>query len=343
MVIKVKPYFLIGIIIISIICILPANAIYPIISDNKNTNIESPETNAINIVDKVYTFLAPEDSLEFQDMSLKKDFTYYIFVQVVTYHVCELNISVWDPYGGLFEIFSRPLMLNDTFGSNQAEIPFGTAIAGNYTLRFDVLLEMNMNIYIRIQEGQTVFRDKMKTDEWNSQIFYRVTRFYDGMYIEHNIQLESDMNYKIYLGRVSPIANENYSIVRANHSLIDENDIEFTIYSDDLVAGVLDLNSYTFGTAIAGIYRFKLQIHCQVDFINLAYSVIELYEISEGADTNHTGIPNNNTIYESGIFSISIIVLTGLATAMISIIIILTVFIYHRKNRQSKALNITNF
>jgi hypothetical protein len=342
MVIKVQRYFLLGIIILAIIFILPAKMIYQS-SVSKNSNIESPETNATNIVDKVYTFLAPEDTLEFQDMALKKDFTYYIFVQVVTSHNCELNISVWDPNGGLFKIFSRPLTLNDTIGSNQAEIPFGTAMAGNYTLRFNVILEMNMNIYIRIQEGQTVFRDKMTTDEWDNRIFYRVTKFYDGMYIEHNIQLESDVNYKVYLGRVSPIANENLSIIRANHSLIDKNNIEFIIYSDDLIAGVLDLNSYTFGTAIAGIYRFKLQIHCQVEFINLAYTVIDLYDISEGSDTNHTGIPNNNTNYESGKFSLPMLVLTGLATAMISIIIILTVFVYHRKNRQSKELNITEF
>jgi hypothetical protein len=317
--------------------------IYPIISYNKDFNIEYPETNATNIVDKVYTFLAPEDTLEFQDMALKKDCTYYIFVQVVTYHACELNISVWDPYGGLFKIFSRPLMLNETIGSKQAEIPFGTAIAGNYTIRFDVLLEMNMNIYIRIQEGQTIFQDKIPADEWNSRIFYRVTRFYDGMYIEHNIQLESDVSYKIYIGRVSPIANENFSIIRAYHSLIDKNNIEFIIYSNDLVAGILDLNYYTFGTAIAGIYRFNLQIHCQVQFINLAYTVIELYDISEGADNNHTGTYNNNTNYVSGMFSVSPLTLTVLATAIISIVIILTVFTYHRKNRQSKALNITDF
>jgi len=277
-------------------------------------------------------------------MALKKEITYYIFAQVVTPHDCVLNVSLQDPQGGWFALFSRPMSYeNESYGYPSAEIPFGTALAGNYTFRFEVSLEFNMNLYIRITEDITVLRDKIASDEWDNRIFYRVTRFTDGMYMEHNLQMETDVNYKVYLARVSPIANENVSQVMVNHTLTDSNDVEFILYSESVLAGVLDVDSYTFGTSIGGVYSFTLQISCDVEFVNIAYTVIDLFDIANGGDDNHTGDPSNHTSYESGIFHIPPFMLLMMTIGVISVVVILGVFIYHRRNAQSKAFDIADY
>ena len=310
----------------------------------EQASLETPKSSANNIVDKVYTFLTPKDSLEFTDMILKKDISYYIFVQVVTPHDCILNLTLRDPQGGWFELFFRPMSFNNqSYGHSSAEIPFGTAFAGNYTFNFEVSLEFNMNIYIRITEDIAVLQDKIASNEWNNRIFYRVARFTDGMYMEHNIQMDRDTNYKVYLARVSPIAIENFSQVLVNHSLIDGNGVEFILYSDALLAGAIDVIFYTFGTAIAGVYSLKLEIGCQVDYVNIAYTVIDLYDISEGEDTNHTGEPTNHTTYESGMFNIPPLMLLTLTVGIVSIVSLLGVLIYHRKSTQSKAFDMADY
>ena len=43
------------------------------------------------LVDKVFTFLAPEDSQQFEDLYLYKGINYYVLVEIVTPHNCEIK------------------------------------------------------------------------------------------------------------------------------------------------------------------------------------------------------------------------------------------------------------
>jgi hypothetical protein len=303
---------------------------------------EEPHTNAITIVDKVYTFLAPDDVLFFEDMALKEDYTYYIYVEVVTPHNCELNITLWDPQSRRYNIFSSNLMFINQ-GYESAEIPFGTAIEGNYTFLFSMELTFNLNLYIRIEEGDLCLRDKIPTGDWSKIIFYRVTKFDDGTYIEHHVQLKSDTSYRFYFGRVSPIAAFENNNVHICNNITDPQDVEFNIYTNHTLAPIDEIQDYRFGTSKEGVYVIKLQVRSEVEYVNLAYAIIEDYVISDLNDNNQTGTADNNTSYENGLYSIPMEILTIFFITIISIISILGVYIYHRHQKRSAALNLSQY
>lgn len=338
MAIKTKKYYLISLLIIMIagMIIFRLPSITP-----KSNSEENLQTSAITIVDKVYTFLAPLDTLSFESMALKEDFMYYIYLEVVTPHSCELNVTLWDPQNKQYDIFSSNLTYF-TEGYERVEIPFGTASGGNYTFLFSMELQFNLNLYIRIEEGDLCLRDMIPTSNWNKMIFYRVTKFSDGDYIEHNIQLKSDVSYKFYFGRVSPIASEENNVFIFNN-ITNPNGIEFNIYINSSLAPIHEIQNYNFGTSEEGVYSLQLQINADVQYVNLAYTIIEDYIISEIDDNNQTGTPSNTTGYERGIFSVPIEVTTFLTIFIISIITLLGVFIYHRNQKRSSAINLSQF
>jgi hypothetical protein len=339
MAIKPKNYCIFSLLIIILVSLMLVRL--PI-TTSRITKREEPHTNAITIVDKVYTFLAPNDALFFEDMVLKEDYMYYIYVKVVTPHNCELNITLWDPQSRRYDIFSSNLKFAIQ-GYESAEIPFGTALEGNYTFSFSMELISNLNLHIRIEEGDLCLRDKISTGDWNKMIFYRVTKFDDGAYIEHNIQLKSDTSYRIYFGRVSPIAAFENNNVYLLNNITDPQDVEFNIYTNHTLAPIDDIQDYHFGTSIEGLYVIELQVRSDVEYVNLAYSIIEDYVISDLNDNNQTGTPDNSTSHEHGLYSIPVEILTIFSLIIISIISLLGVFIYHRHQKRSVAINLSQY
>lgn len=339
MAIKIKNYYLIYLVIIIMIAgilIVRLPSISP-----KSTSIETPKTSSTTIVDKVYTFLAPGDTLSFEDMALKEDYMYYIFLEVVTPHSCELNVTLWDPQNKQYDIFSSNLTYF-TEGYERVEIPFGTALGGNYTFLFSMELQFNLNLYLRMEEGDQCLRDMIPSTEWNKMIFYRVTQFDDGEYIEHNIQLESDVSYKFYFGRVSPIASEDNKVLISNN-LTDPNEIEFHIYTNFTLVPIHEIQEYNFGTSEEGVYSVQLEIKADVQYINLAYAIIEDYVISENDDNNQTGTPSNSTSYDHGAFSVPVEMTILLTISIGSIVALLGVIIYYRNHRRSSAINLSQY
>ena len=336
MAIKSKKYYYSSIIIFLLAGLMAFRL--PLITP-KSIPREKPQSSAITIVDKVYTFLAPEDTLTFENMILKENVMYYLFIQLVTPHNCKLNISLWDPQNRRYDIYSSNLTY-ESEGYERSEIPFGTALGGNYTFLFSMELQSNLNLYIRIEEGDQCLRDMIPTTDWNKMIFYRVTEFDDEAYIEHNILLKSDISYKFYFGRVSPIASEENN-VNISNNIIDPNAVEFIIYKNSTLVPINELQDFSFGTSVEGIYNIQLQIKANVHYINLAYVIIEDYVISDLNDNNQTGTPGNNTGYERGTFSIPIEVTTLLSVIIISIVAILGVLIYHRNQKRSSAINLS--
>lgn len=337
--IKTKRYCILSLLVIILVFLM----VVPLpIKDLRIQTREEPHTNAITIVDKVYTFLAPDDVLFFKDMALKEDYTYYIYVEVVTPHSCELNITLWDPQSRHYDMFSSNL-LYAIQGYESAEIPFGTALEGNYTFLFSMELNVNLNLYIRIEEGDLCLRDKIPPGDWSKMMFYRVTKFDDGTYIEHNVQLKSDTSYRFYFGRVSPIAAFENNKVHICNNITDPQDVEFNIYTNHTLAPIDEIQDYRFGTSIGGVYVIELQVQSEVEYVNLAYAIIEDYAISDLNDNNQTGTPDNSTSYEHGLYSIPMEILTIFCIIIISIISILGVFIYHRHQKRSAALNLSQY
>ena len=108
------------------------------------------------------------------------------------------------------------------------------------------------------------------------------------MYIEHDIDLETDTMYKFYIGRVSAISILLDNTVRMDYTIEDPENVDFTIYSNDLMADIDGVNSFLFGTSIEGVHTIKITIYCVVSYVNIAYATIEDYQIGDVVDVNDT-------------------------------------------------------
>jgi hypothetical protein len=234
-----------------------------------------------NLVDKVFTFLAPNDTLRFDDFYLFGKINYYVLLEIVTPHNCEINVTIVDPVLDVYEVFKTEVNISQD--DDWFEIPFGTAIEGNYSFIISVECDLNLNMHIKISfdSEDKVLYDMISPNFLERLQLYQVNKFTDGMVVEHNILFKTDLSYKFYLSRVSTIGglivpNE----VRVNYEVTDPDDIMFTIYQNETIGSVGTMMHFDFGTAVEGMYTIKIQIYCQVDVVNVAYAIAEDYPIS---------------------------------------------------------------
>ena len=149
--------------------------------------------------------MAPNDVLTFNSLYLEKEYNYYIWIELVTPHNCTIRIRVWDPENKQYNIFESDIFFEPDYG-RYFEIPFGTALSGDYKFEFYVETNQNLNIYIRIEQNVKCLYEKVPPQDIDGLIFYDVKRFSNGMHIEHDVYLETDTMYKYYIGRVSAIS-----------------------------------------------------------------------------------------------------------------------------------------
>ena len=271
---------------------------------NSNENGELILTDAPNasseelLVDKVFTFLAPNDIQQFDDLYLYEELNYYVLVEIVTPHNCEINVTVVDPDSDIYQIFKTDVNISQD--DQWFEIPFGTAIDGNYTFIFSVIAELNLNLYVKIsfdREDKCLY-DIMSPEYIANLELYQVNKFFSGSVVEHNVMLKTDVSYRFYIGRVSAIGGELISReVEVYYYLTDPDDIEFTIYANQTMKSVGEVLHFNFGTAVGGVYTVKIKIYCKVDVVNIAYAIAEDYSISTGINgTEPDPDPTNGTI-----------------------------------------------
>jgi len=271
---------------------------------NGNENGELTITDTLNasseelLVDKVFTFLAPNDIQQFDELYLYEELNYYVLVEIVTPHNCEINVSVVDPDSDIYQIFKTEVNISQ--GDQWFEIPFGTAISGNYTFIFSVIAEFNLNVYVKISfDRQDKCLYNIMSPEYIANLkLYQVNKFYDESEVEHNVMLKTDVSYKFHIGRVSAIGGELISReVGANYDLTDPDGIEFTIYANQTMKNVGEVLHFNFGTAVGGVYTVKIKIYCRVDVVNVAYAIAEDYSISTIVNgTEPEPDPTNGTI-----------------------------------------------
>lgn len=234
-----------------------------------------------SLVDKVFTFLAPNDTLRFDDFYLLEKINYYLLLEIVTPHDCEINVTIIDPVLDVYEIFKTEVNISQD--DDWFEIPFGTAVEGNYSFIISVACALNLNLHVKISfdsEDKCLY-DMIAPQFLERMKLYQVNKFTNGMVVEHNVDLKTDVSYKFYLGRVSAIGGitvENQ--VRVDYEVTEPEEIKFTIYQNITIGSVGTMMHFDFGTAIEGIYKVKIRIYCQVDVVNIAYAITEDYQIS---------------------------------------------------------------
>ena len=249
----------------------------------------------LELTDKVYTFLAPNDDKQTFNLYLEKEYMYFIYIELVTPHnVSVMRITIWDPVDKQYNIFESEMFYNPEFG-RYFEIPFGAEMAGGHKFEFYSESNVNFNMYIKIEQGPLCLHDKIDSQYHDDVVFFEVTNFSNGQSVSHHIDLETDVSYKFYIGRVSAISIKESNVVRLDYIIEDPTDpdpIEFIIYTDELLADIDGVSMFNFGTAIGGEYKIKLKIYSDVEHVNIAYAVVEDYQISDVVDANKTKAPD---------------------------------------------------
>lgn len=326
--IKKRLFMLIAIggLLIMISTILNNNIISPStksISQNDIT-LTNPKTNGYEYICKVFTFTPTQNNYTFE-FDLLKAYMYSIIVEVVTPHTGDINITIWDSYDRRFNIFCANISQN--FG--EFLTPFGTAVEGTHTFQFTVNSSQNINIKIVItREDIKCLYDKIDMFEHGNIIFYEVNCFSDGFIIPHELELQTDRHYIFYVGRVSAISSSLNPQGRIRYNIYDPEDILFEIYENDTLATVASVNIFHFGTGKGGEYSFEIQIFCEVEWMNVAYVVIDYGSICDPPPDNTTQSNLLNYFFIPIDWGFGTILLTGIITGAIVIFVI----IYKRKS-----------
>ena len=106
----------------------------------------------------------------------------------------------------------------------------------------------------------------------------------DSLDPSEEVDLKSDMMYKIFIGRVSAISILENNEIRIDCSLEDPNGVLFEIYQNKLLSDIHNINMFYFGVAITGEYNFRLTVYCNVNYVNIGYAIFEDYQIAEGIE-----------------------------------------------------------
>lgn len=343
MVINSRRKSIIIVVIVALLVVFGALSTYPRIGlgmtsqseETKNLKTSSEE----NLVDKVFTFLAPNDTLRFDDFYLLEKINYYILLEIVTPHNCEINVTIIDPVLDVYEVFKTEVNISQ--GDDWFEIPFGTAIEGNYSFIISVKCAFNLNLHVKISFDT---EDKCLYDIIGSKFLermklYQVNKFTNEMVVEHNTVFKTDTSYKFYIGRVSAIGGltvENE--VRVDYYVSDLDEIEFTIYQNITIGSVGELLHFDFGTAVEGIYTVKIRIRCQVDVVNVAYAIAEDYQISSiNNGTEPDPEPTTNET-ASGYFYVPMEWTLGFGIASGALVCVLIVFGVLKRRKDSVSL-----
>jgi len=281
-------------------------------------------TSSQEYICKVFTFTQTQDTY-ILGFDLLRTYMHTLIVSVVTPHSCYMNITLWDSSNRQFQIFYAYISQAD----GEFSIPFGTAVSENHTFIFRAKIEENLNIEIKIlREDVKCLYDKIPQQEYGNIVFYEVTCFSDGFFISHQLFLRTDRSYKFYIGRVSSISMNLSSKGSVIFNIIDPNAIAFAIYENDTLASVASINIFSFGTAIEGSYTIAIKIYCEVDWMNVAYAIVDNGPICNPppTDDNQTSILDNFSIpFDLGLYTV-------LGAGAITGALVLTVVHYRRKN-----------
>lgn len=336
-----KKSVVVGLILVLFITYLSINSSFQGIEresyDEINTGLKLNSDNTI-LVNKVYNFTIDDRILDFDNnLFFDKHYYYHFIVAVVTPHSCDMAITVRDPELACYNISYEQNITQDDYRT----IPFGTTLEGYYSVRFEATLSENLNVHIKIKRDIKCISDRIAPDDVPKTVHYNVSKFHDGETINFTCDFKSDWYYQFHFERVSTISKlvvNSTPWVVMDHDISSPLNITYKIYREQYLGYI----SYYFGTAINGTYQVNITIHCEVDFVNIAYLVVEKFRIADGIDPNNPippqppddETPRNTT--RSGIevyipleYTIGTLIVVGTLT------VIPIVILQYRKRRNS--------
>lgn len=257
-----------------------------------------PQTQAYEdvLVDRVYTFMAGEYTINLTNLQFDKGMNYIIkFAAVTDDHQCHLEINLIDPENDVYAIYTTNTSgAGRLFFNDYRELPFGAALTGLYTINFTKLDGPNMNIHLQVFEDEQCVK---KLTDPNAIIRTEIQKFSkqpggnDDTIYQY---LKTQWMYKIYFARISPTRGDNLINITIDHRVRDDSSppVWFDIYLFPEIGEVYSPLTYSFGTAMEGEYRFDTEYEQPMNHTNIIFIIVDKYKIASG---NEGESPDNGT------------------------------------------------
>jgi hypothetical protein len=283
----------------TIVCIVLIFSLNIFTLIGKTYGNDENQSSLINLHDKVHTFLASNSTLSLT-VEFEKNYWHYVLVEIVTEHDCKVNITIIDPDNKEYDSFDGQLSFNPEV-SRYVSIPHCAASNGHYTILTSVKNEYTLNMHVKIEKSTKVFSDSVFDSFGDDDpLPPRVSKWKDGMEIVHDMRLKTDTMYKVYFSRVSSISNPEKTKCTMNCTIEDPNNLDASIVLNNIDVKMDAITQKYFGTAAAGLYRLRLRIKCDADYVNIAYAVVEDYQISDAVNSSDSpSDPSGNAPTES--------------------------------------------
>jgi len=261
---------------------------------NKSFNLNTSSEEVI--WDSTHTVFSPNDQVFLQDLFFEEDLMYDFYLEVVTPHQCEINMTVTDPEGYPYKIFQG------TVDQQQKVIHLGMVIEGAYNITLEVTTEFTLNLHLRI-ESTVSFMELF--DQNNDILAFSSFRFSENEPLrELPILLDPNISYTFIVALVSPLIN----ILPVINTFIDDPaENHFIIYQDQALNEFY--LTFQFQTINCGIHKLQVLIDIVETCLNLI--VVVILDNSDPPINNDP--PPQNTLYmplEIQVVSIGIFIFT---------------------------------
>jgi len=248
--------------------------IQPDVGYSANLNTSDEEV----IWDITHTIFSPNDQVFLQDLSFQVDWMYSFYLEVLTPHQCELNMTLIDPDGYHYNLFQG------TVNQQQKEVLFGIVNEGDYNITLDVSTEFTLNLRLKIERTTSL----MDLSDQNSEtIAFQSFRFSENEPLrEVPILLDPSDSYTFTIALITPLVNISPII---NTFIDDPADNHFIIYQNQVLNEFFLI--FEFETINYGVHDLQVLVDLAEDCLNLVVFV------TEDDPPNSNEPPNPNILY----------------------------------------------
>ena len=247
----------------------------PTTNNKLNLNTSSEEV----IWDSTHTVFSPNDQVFLQDLLFQEDWMYGFYLEIVTPHQCEINMSLTDPEGYNYIIFQG------TVDQQEKDIQFGMVIEGAYNITLEVTTEFTLNLHLKI-ERTVSFMDLFDQDK--EILAISSFRFSQNEPLrELLILLDPNSSYTFILALISPLINV---LPILNTFIDDPAENHFIIYQDQALNEFF--LSFQFQTINYGIHILQVLIDIVETCLNLIVVMLDNSDLPINNDP-----PPRSTLY----------------------------------------------
>ncbi|MBY9018884.1 MAG: hypothetical protein KGD66_08640 [Candidatus Lokiarchaeota archaeon] len=247
---------------------------------NTNNGISLNTSSEEIVWDSTHIVFSPNDQVFLENLLFQEDWMYVFYLEVVTPHQCEINMTLTDPEGYNYKMFQG------TVDQQQKEIQFGMVNEGAYNITLDVNTEFTLNLHLKI-ERTVSFMDLFDQNE--EILAFHGFRFSQNEPLrEIPILLDPNSSYTFILALITPLVN----ILPVINTFIDDPvDNHFIIYQDQALNEFY--LTFQFQTINHGIHELQVLI----DLLEISLNLMVVVTLDNSNPPISNDPPPRSTLY----------------------------------------------